>query len=79
MITGSRGAYNERRVGIDTRVVIKYIPDDLLFVTSALAGKEKRKKCERERKKAIEKERERERVESIRCRSAPLSDVALFE
>lgn len=74
MITGSRGAYNERRAGIDTRVVIKYIPNDLLFVTSAVAGKEKRKECERERKREL-----RERVESIRCRSTPFSDVALFE
>lgn len=72
MITGSRGAYNERRANIDTRVVIKYIPDDLLFVTSAVAGKERRKECERERENY-------ERVESIRCGSAPFSDVTLFE
>lgn len=58
MITGSRGAYNERRAGIDTRVVIKYIPDDLLFVTSAVAGKEKRKECERKRKRELERARE---------------------
>lgn len=32
----------ERSAGIDTRVVIKYIPGDLLFVTGVLEGREEK-------------------------------------